>query len=395
MPLLFVGLLAMLAGAMLVPLPPSIWTAMPGRDLIEPAAAIGAVEQPWRPWALVPPLAHNALYALIPPSSVLLALLFLTPGERIRLIGPFALIIVLSAVLGVAQMNGGNAGPLRWYAVNSANAGIGFFANRNHQALLLAMGFPVLAAWAFLGSARESGTLRLWLASFAAVLLAAALLTTGSRAGLVLGLIAVAGTIAIHFGALLAGFKLLTARMRAALLGAGAAGVAIVAFVAVSSPQAQSVVRLFGLNPADDLRARAFPTMIGLLRDYFPFGTGFGGFEPAFRAAEPFDLLSLQYLNEAHNDYLQLAIEAGVAGLAILIGFAVWYAVTAVGILRRKPSKAETPVNLTGTLMVLLIALASIVDYPVRTPLMMVTLVLACAWMVLPRVGRSGGPRES
>ena len=66
---------------------------------------------------------------------------------------------------------------------------------------------------------------------------------------------------------------------------------------------------------------------------YAPFGGGFGSFEAAYKIVEPVNLLSLQYLNHAHNDYLELAIEAGLPGLAlaglwiVLIGWLSWRAV--------------------------------------------------------------------
>ena len=386
LPLLFMGLVVLVAAIMLVPLPPSVWTALAGRDLIEPAAQVAGMPQPWRPWAMVPPLGHNALYALVPPGTVLVAMAFLSPGERARLAAPLGIVIVASAVLGVAQVSGGSGSPLRWYAITNRGEGVGFFANRNHQALFLAMGFPVLAFLAFAGERRKDD-LRVWLAGFAALLLAVAVLTTGSRAGLVAGAIGVLGSAALHFGRLRGAFAGLPPRWRL-LSGIGAVAVlALVAVALLTSSRALAIVRLFGLDPTDDLRARALPTMVAILRDTFPAGTGFGGFEPVFRAAEPFELLSLAYLNEAHNDYLQLAIEGGAAGLALLAAFLVWWAVTTFRLLRRGRRGQlgpSTALARTGALMVLLVVLASAADYPMRTPLMMVTLVLACVWMTLP-----------
>jgi O-antigen ligase len=176
-------------------------------------------------------------------------------------------------------------------------------------------------------------------------------------------------------------------RIRAILVSAAFVGAAIVAVIAVTSPQAQSVVRLFGLNPADDLRARAIPTIVALTRDFFPFGTGFGGFEPAYRAAEPFALLTTRYLNEAHNDYLQVAVEGGIFGIFVLLAAGAWFLARAVDAFRATGDRLASVAARTGALMIILVALASAVDYPVRTPLIMVTLVIAAAWLTLPRCG--------
>ena len=51
-PLILLGALAALMAIQLIPLPPGIWTALPGRErYLEAAAAIG-IPQPWRPISL-------------------------------------------------------------------------------------------------------------------------------------------------------------------------------------------------------------------------------------------------------------------------------------------------------------------------------------------------------
>ena len=198
-PLLLLGLLVIVMVAMLIPLPPQVWTSLPGRDLITPAAPLSGLPQVWRPWAISPPLAENALFALIPPGCVLIGAGFLSSERRASLALPFLVLIIASAILGVMQLAGGAGGVLRWYAVTNPEAGVGFFANRNHQALLLAMGLPLLGFWALReGAPRENRSMRLWIAGFGAILLIVAMLTSGSRAGLIVGVLALFGTATIH-----------------------------------------------------------------------------------------------------------------------------------------------------------------------------------------------------
>ncbi|UZK65045.1 O-antigen ligase family protein [Sphingomonas sp. M1-B02] len=397
LPLLFVAVLALVMAAMLVPLPPQMWTALPGRALFAQAAPLAGLPQPWRPLAIAPPLGYNALFALIPPAAVLIGLVFLTPADRLRLAGPVLGLIVASAVLGVAQVSGGADSALRWYAVTNRESGVGFFANRNHQALFLAAGFPILALWAGSGADRWlTRELRVWLAGGFGLLLVVALLTTGSRAGLIVGAIALVGTIALHGAALLAILRRMAPRLRWMVLGGAVAGVVALTAVALASPQARSIVRLFTLNIADDTRVKALPTLQRVFGTYFPSGTGFGGFEPAFRAAEPDELLRLTYLNEAHNDYLQLAIEGGAVGLALLAAFIVWWGIGAVAALRMRAGHAAIAEEAiaaarAGALVILLVMVASAADYPIRTPLMMVLTVIAAAWTVLPRASVDTG----
>lgn len=388
--ILFLALVAVIS-LMLVPLPPSVWLALPGRDLIEPAAPLAGIPQVWRPWAMSPPLAHNALYALIPPGCVLIAMFYLAPDERAKLVAPMAAIVAASALLGVAQISGGEGGPLRWYAVNNRSAGIGFFANRNHQALFLAIGILLMAGWAI--KANGTGRLEAWravLAGLVAMLFCVALIATGSRAGLVVMIVALFAAAVLLRKALVSYLSIQSPQVRLiALCGALTALGAIAAF-AVFSPQGQGLSRLFGLKPGEDLRADALPTIIEIAKTYFPAGTGFGGFEPTFRAHEPFALLTLQYLNEAHNDYLQLIIEGGLAGVLLLFAFAGWWLMTSWRLLGQNPAgRRYGLLPSASAIIVLLIALASAVDYPVRTPLIMITLLLACVWMELPRAHRA------
>ncbi|UVI40844.1 O-antigen ligase family protein [Qipengyuania spongiae] len=386
-PLLLLGVLALVITAMLIPLPPEIWANLPGRDLIVPAAPLTGMPQPWRPWAISPPLAQNALFALIPPACVLIGAGFLSPSRRAALAFPFLVLILASAVLGVIQLAGGAGGALRWYAITNPQAGVGFFANRNHQALLLSMGLPLLGFWALRsGASRDNRSMRLWIAGFGALLLVVAILTTGSRAGLVVGAMALLGTATIHARTAVRLLGRLRPVVRWAIILGFIGTATILAILLFLSPQAQSISRLFGLDPAADLRITALPTMLEMARVYFPAGTGFGGFEPVFRAAEPFDLLSRNYVNEAHNDFLQLAIEGGIAGLLVLALALVWLTKTAWWLVRARDGIDDaTQLGRTGVLIVLMIGAASIVDYPVRTPLIMISLVLACIWMTLAR----------
>lgn len=51
----------------LIPLPPDIWTALPGRELLAQSALVSDQPQPWRPISLSPDATVNALSSLIVP----------------------------------------------------------------------------------------------------------------------------------------------------------------------------------------------------------------------------------------------------------------------------------------------------------------------------------------
>ncbi|WP_066549128.1 MULTISPECIES: O-antigen ligase family protein [unclassified Sphingomonas] len=388
LPAIFLALIAALIVAQLVPLPPMIWTALPGRDLAEQAATVAQFDQPWRPFALSPDRAANALFALLPAAATLIGLQFLSRQRIANLVTPVMFLVLASAVLGLAQVSSGEDSPLRWYAVTNREAAVGLLANRNHQALLLGCGLPLVALWATpRGMAADRTRLRALLGAGAAAFLIVMVPVTGSRAGLVvstIGLLAAIVLVLPRLGTLLRGMRRRTRRLVAGGVALGA--VAIVA-LALTIGRAASVQRLFALSVDDDLRLRAWPTLLEIARDYAPFGAGLGAFEPLYRHYEPFDLLSTSYLNEAHNDYLQVLIEAGVPGVAMIVAFIAWWLIRSIRVWRMAPDTAFIRPARAGSAILLMVLLASAVDYPARTPIIMVVTAIGAIWMLLPVPG--------
>ena len=58
---------------------------------------------------------------------------------------------------------------------------------------------------------------------------------------------------------------------------------------------------------------------------YFPFGSGLGSFDPVYRAVEPLTAVTASYFNHAHDDALELLVETGAFGMAVLAAFALWW----------------------------------------------------------------------
>ena len=184
--LIFVAAAAAVLAIQLIPLPPSVWAALPGRDFYQDLAAADGVGAVWRPLSLSPDLTWNSLLSLLPPLLFILAVPVL--GARISrwlLIGLW-ITILLSGLLGLLQMAGGADSPLRFYQFNNVDSAIGFFANRNHQAAFLTMGIPLAAWWAGRGDAPPRLRRARWLIAGSAVLflLTAAVMTQSRMGGL-------------------------------------------------------------------------------------------------------------------------------------------------------------------------------------------------------------------
>jgi O-antigen ligase len=383
LPALFLLAVAAIIGAQLIPLPPGTWAAMPGHAFYADALRRAGVDDVWRPWSLTPDLTLNTLLAMLPPLAAVFALGTTDRALRARLISILLVGIAISAIVGLLQIASGNG---YFYAITNEGAAVGFFSNRNHFAVLLAASFPILACWTAMPHPDPNfRRLRRWLALCAAAAIFPLLLATGSRAGLTLGIV----------GALLAlGIRLprpseerggtdraLSQRLFALLpLAVGLAA----AIGAILLSRDVAIRRL--LAGEDDLRSVYLPLYFDMAKAYFPFGAGFGSFDSVFRAFEPIQTLSAFYMNQAHNDLIQIVIEGGLLAALAAIVFSLWFAARAWNLWRHKIRSPADLLGRTGSVIVLLLLLSSAVDYPLRTPALAVLMAVSCGWM-LPRRG--------
>jgi hypothetical protein len=362
----------------LVPLPPAFWAQLPGHSLYaQVAQEAGAVV--WRPLSLTPDLTLNSLFALLPATAAGLGTLHLGSRGRRRLAQWIVAAALLSGVFGLVQLGaGGNA--LHLYRESSSDSAIGLFANRNHQAAFLACGLPLIGAIAGLrlrdhGNPRLVATSSLSVAAF----LLFALVSTGSRMGLILGMIGALGGIWCYWAS---GHRLVQARLGtwAAIAFAFAA---LLAAIAVAAVRVGVLERLAFTDAATETRAEMLDPLLRTAQAFMPLGAGFGSFDTVYRQFEPDALLSTIYMNHAHNEPMQLAIEGGLPALVLLGLFLWWWVRTAMRVVRadipfKRRAMATAAVVITAILMA-----SSLVDYPLRTPLLGAIFAVACAEMML------------
>ncbi|HMI18428.1 MAG TPA: O-antigen ligase family protein [Sphingomonas sp.] len=380
----FLTALALIIFLQLVSLPPGLWTDLPGRDRYLAAAIAAGEPQPWRPINLMPDRGWNALFALLPPIAALLAVSRVRTRDQIAVMAAWLLIVVASAVLGLAQVSAGSDDTLRFYAAPPTTSAVGLFANRNHQALLICCGLPMLAVWTDLMRAdRATARLHGAIAIVSAAFLLLVIPTTGSRTGLMLLALALPFAIALAWPALKAAVGTLSRPRRTVVVAAALTALAVLIAVALTFSRAESVQRLFAIDPVEDARVRLLRPLMAMIHGFFPFGSGFGSFEPVYLGFEPFGNLAVTIMNQAHDDYLQLALEAGLPGLLLLIAFLGWWGWTSLRLWRRADGEGRLLGRL-GSVVLLLIMVASATDYPVRTPLMMVLAAQSAGWMLLP-----------
>jgi O-antigen ligase len=117
-----------------------------------------------------------------------------------------------------------------------------------------------------------------------------------------------------------------------------------------------------------------------MANDFFPWGTGFGAFERTFLTYEPTELLRDTYVNQAHNDLMQFIIEGGLGAAAILTAFIIWFVFTGYKMIGRDVLR-DRPDQVVSIVIILFLLAGSLVDYPLRTPMMMAILAICCTMM--------------
>jgi len=364
-----------LALVQLIPLPPQIWTAIPGREFLEQAAAVSGQKQPWRPLSFSPNATANALWSLVVPVTTLLLMAQLRRDDDWRIVTVLLILVVGSTFLGLLQFSGGHFDhPLVNDIAGSVSAS---FANRNHFALFAAIGCILAPAWGF----GEEDQKR-WKGPVSIVLLllfALIILATGSRMGMLAGALGVALGLLNVRRKVISELRRLPRTYAIALVTIVVALLVTTIILSITLGRAASFDRIMTLDAGDDLRRKALPTVLTMTQYYFPFGSGLGAFDPVFRIHEPDDLLDVVYFNHAHNDWIEIVLDAGLAGVVLLGAAIVWWVWKSAGAWRSNSSKSQLP--RLGSATLILVFVASITDYPARTPMIMAIVVIAATWL--------------
>jgi O-antigen ligase len=376
----------------LVPLPPEVWTALPNREAAAEAFQLLARDLPWMPVSLSPRATWLSALSLLPPVAVFLGTLLLGYRERRALSLILVIMGIFSVFLGLAQVVEGPTSGLRFFAITNAGEAVGFFANRNHFAAALyactvfaaALAVEAAAPPASRGTKLDTRWLLPLIAAFTAlVILVAAQAIARSRAGLALTIAALLGAMALAFWDRRNASGLTPARL---LLAATALAVMFAAQFTL-----YRVLERFADDPLKDSRITLARITADAAQLYMPFGSGMGTFVPVYAMQQqPEDVVIDAYANRAHNDFLELWLEAGLAGLGLMAIFSIWLIGRALKLWRRDAAAGndvDLAIARAGALAVALIVAHSFVDYPLRTGAVMVILAFACGLLVAPPQG--------
>lgn len=351
------GLIVAVPAIQLVPLPPSLWQALPGREALVAALALIGRQDSWRALSIAPHRTLEALLALGPALVAMALASQLDAVGRRTLLKTIAAVGLLSVAVGAMQLAGNGSSPLLFYG-NDAGALFGFQANRNSQAdvLLIAL-LALVAVWA---GSRSGGAERAgWPGAAAlALLLVLGVLLTTSRTGIVLIPVALVFAVRMLRG------RLPQVRLPRWTLAATLAAVGALALWAWRSPALGRVLARFDF--AGEYRVDIWRDTLFAIGQSWPVGTGSGTFMHAIFPAERLEALGPTLPNRAHNEVLELALEGGLAALVCWALVAGMVLLALRRSLRAAHGPARQPILFAGGALTIC-ALHSLVDYPLRS----------------------------
>jgi hypothetical protein len=140
-------------------------------------------------------------------------------------------------------------------------------------------------------------------------------------------------------------------------------------------------------DPLKDSRVTVARVTSETAQLYMPFGSGMGTFVPVYGMQQrPEDAHVDTYVNRAHNDFIELWLEAGIVGLGLVIAFLVWLVGRSWQLWRGNAPGREIDLSIAraATVVVGLILLHCFVDYPLRTGGIMAVMAFACGLLIAP-----------
>jgi len=386
------------------------------RPAVVADALAGVKAGAWRPVSAAPRLTGPALLKLIAYAAVFLFLGFapLATEEERHLAPAFIRMVVITglavSLVGLAEQVHSNGKPLWLFSPYEWRLGspwgvrvYGPFANPDHYADYLAMVWPFALACVLLpgaaGEVKERMAVPI-LAGTIGVTILAALIVTGSRGGW----LAVAAATTTVLGLIRSRPLrqrprwLASSRSRTGVLTLGAGVTAslclVLAFTGTSS-RTEADQRFASVMNSGSLAARSLPSRdsLAMIADSPLVGIGLGAWPELYPkyASAPW---TRQYMNAAHNDYVQWLAETGIAGL--LLAAAVLY-LAAVRIKRGLPglSSQRFPAVAACAGAVAAIAAHSLFDFPLRIPANALLATVCAGMMVRLCSAQARGPEGS
>lgn len=389
-----------LALVYLLPVPESLWAAMPGRDAYPPVlSAAGIAAEGWRPLSLVPDATEASLLAGIPLAAAFLVGFWMRLPQVQMAFIVFLVLAFLEVVIGLMQAAGGTTSVFNFGVAGGRP--FGTFANPNHFANYLGMALVsfIWLAWVQLKNTRRRAGHRgthafyrrvaLW--AMGGLVLLIGILFSQSRGAILAGLPAAICALAVSAmtGSRARSWQLvLAASVSALLIGASMVGFELV----TARFQVQR------LGDSAQVRSLLASTTLDGAWTFWPLGSGWGTFGAVYPRFQPPSIVgSAGY---AHQDYAQILFEGGIFGVVLMVAFA-WLAVTRAfelirNALQRGRLRREEMASALCGLGLLGFLLHSLVEFNMHIPANAIIASLLAGIFLRPLEGEEEGeaPRD-
>ncbi len=369
------ALIALVPCLQLLPIPESLWSAIPARKaLLSDLHTVGVETVDWR-WSLTPMATEHALWSLLPALAAFLAVFTLDAKQRRRLLQVLVAVLGCNVLFAFFQAGLPADSALRIYPSVASGFG-GLLVNTNHQGTACIIGMVLsigLGMEAWLRSQRgEISPQRVWLYALAAIGFLLTIPLSTSRAAMVIALPALALVV------VLTGVVKPTRhgrRHRVRLLVAALMGV--VALIGL-----YSAMGWMGVDLAEEKRHVFALATLKLGMTHAPLGGGFGSFVPLFAAAAPPDAVGSFYVNHAHNEYVQWWLESGIFGVLVLASALALLGVALRKLIALRGRGTQAVLAATAWVSVAAVLMHSWADFPLRTLTLMTTTALLAGVML-------------
>lgn len=224
----------------------------------------------------------------------------------------------------------------------------GMFANPNHFSALIFISIPVAFSYFF-----DRRRMLLFVIYLIAALLV--LLAVGSRAGVLIGFaITILSSLIIFRRGLIGSISIMFGSI---LIGVYSIGV---------------WARIAQEGLAEEARAIFARTTIDGIWDNLVLGVGYGNFVQGYSSYEKTEDIARYYTNHAHNDFLELVFEGGIAAAATIFLFLMV-------LFKRIYETIQWPLHYACALSILFLLIHSLVEYPLRSMAISISFCLMLA----------------
>jgi O-antigen ligase len=346
----------------LIPLPQFLWEFFPSSDYIKSINQATGTIVHWQQISISPTRTLDSILFLIIPLAAFLLGYDADRNLQFKIVQAVLFVSIVGVLIGYIQITYGDESNFYFYEVTNFGSIVGFFANRNHHGVFLAI--STLLIIPLIKVKYGHSKLYFFIGVLINILLMITIILTESRMATLIGFACLIITL-FQTKDLIKTSNIEYNKNNAAVILTFISSFLIIIYLMlmIFGPTADRFIRLAN---EEFNRSDVYPIIFSAWKDFWLFGSGLGSFEWVAPQYEMQDNITYAYWNHAHNDFAQILIELGIFGLFIILLFSYIYAKFVIRFF--KSSCGVNSIEFSGLVILGALALHSIVDYPLRTP---------------------------